>query len=358
MTLKKDHGDMPGDLAEAEAPADGSAAANSSDYRTGTAARLAGLPVETLRVWERRYGISDTARSARGQRLYSDSQVRRLALIKQLVDHGHGVGSLARLSDEALRALLPPGLPAGAAGAAAAASLAPVRVALVGDALVRRLAAGGRELFALDIVAAAAGLDAAEQLAAATVTGTGPGLARAEVLLIELAELSEADVAPIAALRAASGATAVVLYRFGAKPTLARLRADGCIVAHAPADLAQLVLLCESARQTSTATAPTPAAGATPPSPPRFDDASLASLTAVPNGVSCECPRHLADLLMMLASFERYSGDCADRTPQDAALHEDLRLSAGHARMLLEAAMARLARAEGLPLQPVVPGPL
>lgn len=29
-------------------------------YRSGVAARLAGLSVETLRVWERRYRLSDT----------------------------------------------------------------------------------------------------------------------------------------------------------------------------------------------------------------------------------------------------------------------------------------------------------
>ncbi|PJI53093.1 hypothetical protein CTI14_33225, partial [Methylobacterium radiotolerans] len=40
-------------------------------YRSGVAARLAGLSPETLRVWERRYNLSDVERSARGQRLYS-----------------------------------------------------------------------------------------------------------------------------------------------------------------------------------------------------------------------------------------------------------------------------------------------
>ena len=328
MTLKKGTADGADFAAE-----NVSQAAHASDYRTGTAARLAGVPVETLRVWERRYGISDTVRSARGQRLYSDEQVRRLALIKQLVDRGHGVGSLARLSDVALLALLPAAMPV------AAAPAAPVKVALVGDALVRRLAAGGRELFALDIVAACAGLDDADHL----------GMSGAEVLLIELSELSDDALAPIAALRAALSAAAVVLYRFGASATLSRLRADGCIVAQSPADLAQIVLLCESARAPGAA-AGVAASGAGQPPPPRFDDASLAALTTMPNGVACECPRHLADLLMMLASFERYSGECAERNAVDAALHRDLRQTAGQARLLLEAALERLARAEGLPL--------
>lgn len=327
MTLKQPILDV------ASAPtAEHPAAGFGGDYRSGTAARLAGLPVETLRVWERRYGISDTARSARGQRLYSERQVRRLSLIKQLVDQGHGVGTLAKLSDEQLLALLPASLAGPAVSPAA-----PVRVALVGDALVRRLAAGGRELFALDIVAACAGLDDL-----ARVVQSSP-----EVLLIELAELNEAALAPIAALRDQLGAAAVVLYRFGASATLSRLRAAGCLVAQAPSDLAQLVLLCESARGAATGAA-THDGGPLPP--PRFDDASLAAISSMPNSVTCECPRHLADLLMMLASFERYSGECAVGTPADAALHRELGAATGQARLLLEGALERLARAEGLPL--------
>ncbi|HAV36745.1 MAG TPA: MerR family transcriptional regulator, partial [Massilia sp.] len=74
-------------------------------YRSGAAARLAGLPVETLRVWERRYGLSDPRRSSHGQRLYSAEQVHRLRLLKQLVDLGHPIGQLAGHSIDRLREL-------------------------------------------------------------------------------------------------------------------------------------------------------------------------------------------------------------------------------------------------------------
>ncbi|OXC88472.1 helix-turn-helix-type transcriptional regulator, partial [Achromobacter sp. KAs 3-5] len=74
-------------------------------YRSGVAARLAGLSPETLRVWERRYNLSDVERSARGQRLYSAEQVRRLSLLKQLVDQGHAIGVLAPMSIEQLHEL-------------------------------------------------------------------------------------------------------------------------------------------------------------------------------------------------------------------------------------------------------------
>ena len=114
-----------------------------AQYRSGVAARLAGLPVETLRVWERRYGNSDTGRSEHRQRLYSQAQVRRLRLIKQLVDQGHPIGALAQLPLEQLGALAVVPVPRSAAQLP--------RVALVGPALARRLAGSGRDTLALDI---------------------------------------------------------------------------------------------------------------------------------------------------------------------------------------------------------------
>ena len=114
-------------------------------YRTGAAARLAGLPVETLRVWERRYSLSDAQRSERGQRLYSAEQVARLGLLKQLVDQGHSIGVLAGLSREQLQSML------GLNQQALAPAATPVRVVLVSNMLARRLAAMGREAAGLDV---------------------------------------------------------------------------------------------------------------------------------------------------------------------------------------------------------------
>jgi len=51
-----------------------------------------------------------------------------------------------------------------------------------------------------------------------------------------------------------------------------------------------------------------------------------------------------------MGSFERYSAQCASRHEDDARLHQDLQMAAGHARAILETAMEQLARAEGLVL--------
>jgi transposase-like protein len=311
-------------------------------YRSGAAARLAGLSAETLRVWERRYELSDTRRSAHGQRLYSAQQVQRLSLLKQLVDQGHPIGQLARLSIERLRELAGGG---GGLEDVEGALARPIAVVVIGVSLARRIAALGRGAGPLEVQASGARLEQAAGLAPAGGT---------EVLLAELPELDESFVPRIAAARAALHAAAVVvLYRFCSSATIRLLRAQGWLVARVPAEMGELAPLCRSALAGQRLPAPR-AVSAAParPAPRRFDDEALATINAAGNSISCECPRHLSDLVLMVGSFERYSAQCASRNPEDARLHQDLELAAGRARAILEAALEQLARADGLPLPP------
>jgi DNA-binding transcriptional MerR regulator len=301
-------------------------------YRSGVAARMAGLPVETLRVWERRYGVSDASRSAHGQRLYSAEQVRRLGLVKRAVDLGHAIGTVARMAAEEL-------LDLAGARPAPARNIAPhtVRIAVAGEMLARRLAAVATRP-ALDIVARCRQLDgAADALAGVSV----------DVLLIEETEMT-ADALPMiqAVQRATDAGAVVVMYRFCDSATVRRLREHGYLVARVPADASEIAMLCGSALA---------GAGAAPlsaPPPPerRLDEQALAALVAASTTINCECPRHLADILMMLGSFERYSLQCASRNSADAALHLELNRSTGLARAIMEQALEHLALAEGLPL--------
>ena len=66
-------------------------------HRSGAVAKMLHMPVATLRVWERRYKISQAALSPSGQRLYSAQDIQRLTLLKQLTDLGHAVSNLAAL---------------------------------------------------------------------------------------------------------------------------------------------------------------------------------------------------------------------------------------------------------------------
>jgi MerR family transcriptional regulator, light-induced transcriptional regulator len=83
--------------AKSSLPLPAAAAADPSLHRSGAVARMLRMPVATLRVWERRYGLTQSALTPSGQRLYSADDIRRLTLIKQLTDLGHAIGSLAPL---------------------------------------------------------------------------------------------------------------------------------------------------------------------------------------------------------------------------------------------------------------------
>lgn len=89
-----------------------------------------------------------------------------------------------------------------------------------------------------------------------------------------------------------------------------------------------------------------PAAAEAPPR--RFDDATLADMAGLSSTLACECPRHLAELLLRLTHFEAYSAECEQRSPADAALHADLRRVTATARAQFEQALERVALHEGL----------
>ena len=295
--------------------------------RSGAVARLAGLPVTTLRVWERRYGVVAAPKTASGQRLYSSHDVLRLRALKQLTDNGHAIGTIAALPLEALEALVG-GLPT----VAPANTGQQPQLVVVGRAAARKLSAWGDHV----LRAAYDTLDQAE----AADPAPGP----TDVLLVHLPSLQPVAAQRVLALGARLHAGAVVvLYAFGAEAVVATLDAAGATVRREPVgprELAQLV--APRGRSAALETARWPSA------PRRFSDDALASLTQQVSSVACECPRHLAEIVLQLAHFERYSADCLALSTADAALHLDLSGLAAAARTQFEQVLARVVAAEGL----------
>jgi DNA-binding transcriptional MerR regulator/methylmalonyl-CoA mutase cobalamin-binding subunit len=78
-------------------------------YPIRVVARLTGIPIDTLRAWERRYGAVEPARDDRG-RLYDDVDLQKLKLLRRLVERGHAIGRIANLGETELGRLLEAGL--------------------------------------------------------------------------------------------------------------------------------------------------------------------------------------------------------------------------------------------------------
>jgi DNA-binding transcriptional MerR regulator/methylmalonyl-CoA mutase cobalamin-binding subunit len=72
----------------------------------GVVSSRSGIAQDVLRAWERRYGAVVPHRSATRRRLYSDDDIRRFRLLKQLVDCGRRISDVATLPADALEHLV------------------------------------------------------------------------------------------------------------------------------------------------------------------------------------------------------------------------------------------------------------
>lgn len=331
-------------------------------YRSSVVAQLAGMPVATLRVWERRYMLGCAERQASGRRLYSRDDVQRIVLLKQLTERGHGIGALVRLDLPALQALgaWPEALPEAAAGSGRPNHAVPapgwMLVGSLPPPMLDHLALSGLRLLgqAADLFQALNAPVVSAPGSLALLLAAVPGLDGVDPL--QLREL---------AARHGGGIHLAVVYRLGAASDRARWAALGVHLLQEPREPGQLLgwvqkllalpappaIAQGSSRASSRAARALddPAIDARLPQR-RYGEQVLRRVAAMPSGVACECPGHVAELLLQLSHFEDYSARCMHRSPEDAELHADLRRAAATARSIFEMALERVAAHEGLDL--------
>lgn len=337
-------------------------------FRSGAVARMLGMPVATLRVWERRYAVCSPELTASGQRLYSSADVERLALLKRLTDLGHAISRLAPLAmaelhsvaathASTLAAAVPP-----APGAHVSPSpqaepmpgLRPWRVVVIGTALAARLHRPG-VLGRLGRALEAVGPFETPEAAAAALAG----LPRPDAVLSDLPVLTlerwQAQQAALAGLPSLKGVPHALLYGFAATLDCEQLSRQGVALLRAPQPDAALAhwlrqVLAGAPQASEAGPQPGDALSCTPADPPprRWPDAALVDFAGLSSTVACECPRHIAELLLQLSHFEAYCAECENRSPADAQLHHHLWQVTARARASFEAALETLARHEGL----------
>ncbi|VVE13964.1 HTH-type transcriptional regulator MlrA [Pandoraea morbifera] len=310
-------------------------------YRSGEAAKLVDMPAATLRIWEQRYGVISPPTSASGQRLYSDVDVSRLKTIKSLVDQGHAIGAIAHLDNEQLSRL--------ANGSAVVAPAVDVphgaNLFVVGFGEVATSAMPDGVTYQV--------FSRAEAIPDADAT---PGAASGMVVRVEALH-EDTVLSIVAAARRAHCDHVLVVYAFGTRRAvdLARLegirlmRTSGALL-HADellSDFVQSLARSDtrgSARQRLWSRLPR-----------RFDEQTLTRLTRQSSTIACECPKHIGELLLQIAAFERYSDECVSRSSADALLHQHLGDAANRAVALFEDALAAVVEHEGWSVPATVP---
>ena len=74
-------------------------------YSIKVASDLTGVQENTIRSWERRHNALKPFRNEKGKRIYSESDIERITLLKNGVEKGINIGSLASLENEELKKL-------------------------------------------------------------------------------------------------------------------------------------------------------------------------------------------------------------------------------------------------------------
>lgn len=315
-------------------------------HRIGTIARLAGVPVPTLRVWETRHQAFAPRKTAGQQRLYDEQDLLRATLLRQLSEAGHAIGQIARLDADALNRLWQQHQGLQQREARRQAPVTPITLAVVGLGLAARVGGAGFQSGlpggTVQVAAAFADLQAA---LGATLESPP------QILLLRAGSLHEIVWQGIRQVVQRHGIRQViVVYGYGREPLLQAMRQAGILLRREPvsdtelADLVRSVLMVDAAAGTAPA-----AAGAMIPAR-RYSEETLARVAAISSQVLCECPRHVADLIAQLASFEQYSQECLNRSAEDAHLHAHLASISGTARALFEAALEKIALHEGIAL--------
>jgi DNA-binding transcriptional MerR regulator len=323
---------------------------HSHPYRIGAIALASGIPVSTLRIWETRHAAFHPLKTDGGHRLYAEDDVLRAKLFKQLGEQGHSISVLAGRDIPALQALLQP-VDSLARTAGPALQTGSVALVVVGRALAARIASAkfGQERIGrtIQVTEVFSDLDAWHNAA--------PQQA-AQLVLVQASALHDGVAGQLQQLlQQHQVRQAIVLYSYAPDRLLEQLRATGMLLRREPLSDFELAAVIRSALPPQRTDQDSGASGNAAVAPRKYSDETLARISASPATLLCECPRHVADLISQLASFEVYSQACLNKSPEDAGLHAYLSTISGSARALFETALERVARHEGMQLETLGP---
>ena len=321
---------------------------NTPLHKIGAVSSLSGVPTPTLRVWEVRYATFSPLKTQGQHRLYSDDDVLKATLLKRLTEQGHAISNIANLSSQALNNLLMQQQSSNRYQAQTQTEDRTISMAIVGLALAGRieskkftLSFNNHEIKVTDIFN-----DVSDALGASFQEPT-------QILLVKTNSLHagmEVDIHKLA--QNCQALQVIVLYNYGQQNIIESMKHAGMIVRREPisdSDLADLInsVLLVGTDQKNTGLV----VGALIPQR-KYSDATLAKVAGISSNILCECPRHVAEIIAQLASFEQYTHECLNKSSEDAHLHAYLSSVSGSARALFESALEMVAKHEGIELVP------
>lgn len=312
-------------------------------FRIGAVSKTTGIPVSTLRVWETRYGAFSPVKTEGNQRLYEEHDVSKAMLLKQLSREGHAIGAIAHLDLAQLRRM------SNVQNSAPRPSVVrgePLTLVVVGLSMANRIES---QKFAA--VLQPHKIRVTDVLTDLSTAATAVLSEQSQVLLIKVNTLQPAVQATIQALiQKHVFAQTIVIYNFAPEAVVQAMKFSGLIVRREPISDSELAELIQSVLFVDPARAQEFGTSGTVISSRKYSEDTLARVAGISTNVLCECPRHVAELISQLASFEEYSQECLNKNADDAHLHAYLRSISGSARSLFENALEKIAQHEGIDL--------
>jgi DNA-binding transcriptional MerR regulator len=296
-------------------------------YGIGTVARLTGLKPDTLRVWERRYGLGASHKSDTGRRQYTQADLEHLQLVAALIEAGSRIGEIAASDRKTLEMLCR----RQAGKSALPASKA--RVLFLGAGLCEWVDQHQGCLANIDATLARQDL-AAMDPESLVIDG------ELDVLAVE-ANLSAALLDRIEGLVEQLKPTRVLLCsRFQSERWQRELEQRNIIPMDFPPESPRLIFeISRIMAEKDTAPGDLDLGELVTVKPREYSSAELSAARAMKSKLECECPQHLSDLIQALSEFEDYSASCSVDNWQDAAVHACIFAYAGQARWLMERAL-------------------
>ena len=312
---------------------------NSQLYKIGAIARLTGITPMTIRMWQTRYDAVSPVRTEGKQRLYTERDLTKLSLLKELTDHGDSIGMVAGLTVEELEnRLKEQTLKRGTREKQT--NHTPIKVAVLGY--------GFPQLGNADVGAYAAPLELVGQFNPENALSNEIKACQPDLLIFQIASLQPDSPGLIEEAIEHSGAQgACVVYAFGPKKVVRDITNGLILPLRAPVNVQELTLAANHLLNS----VERPRAEneiAVQIQQRRYSDPQLWEIVNQPNAIKCECPQHLSHILFSLNNFEAYMKDCENRNTKDAEVHQYLHKVAAESRACLEKAMDKLVEHENL----------
>ena len=300
-------------------------------YGIGTVARLTGLKPDTLRVWERRYGLGASHKSETGRRQYTQSDLEHLQLVSALVASGSRIGEIANNQRKTLEMLLR----SRSKPSDKALPEPKPSVVFLGEGLCDWLDEHQGCLANVDARLARFALAEASD-------ERFEDLESVDCLVVECATLSSKHLSRLRELRERLKAQKLlVTYQMCNDRWLAELEDKDIQAVQFPPDTAYLAFeIGQCVAEKLTRQGESDLGELVSVKARQFSEDELSAARRLKSTLDCECPRHISDLIRALAHFEEYSASCSVENWQDAAVHACIFAYTGQARWLMEKALS------------------